>query len=51
MSPALQSTITCPACGTAAEETKPTDACMVFYECTGCQKLLKSLERTMMGSG
>jgi hypothetical protein len=43
MNPILQSIITCPACGTAAEETMPTDACVYFYECTGCQKLLKPL--------
>jgi hypothetical protein len=39
----LQSTITCPECGTAAEETMPTDACVFFYECKGCHKLLKPL--------
>jgi hypothetical protein len=43
MNPILQSIITCPACGTATEETMPTDACVYFYECTGCQKLLKPL--------
>jgi hypothetical protein len=30
------STITCPMCGTAKAETMPTDACLFFYECTGC---------------
>jgi hypothetical protein len=43
MNPILQSIITCPACGTTAEETMPNDACVYFYECTGCQKLLKPL--------
>jgi hypothetical protein len=31
-----QSTITCPHCGVAELETMPTDACRIFYECTGC---------------
>ena len=43
MNPILQSTITCPACGTTAQETMPTDACMYFYECAGCRQLLKPL--------
>jgi len=30
----FQSTITCPECGHAAEETMPTDACQWFYEWT-----------------
>jgi mercuric transport protein len=37
----LQSTITCPNCGTARKETMPTDACRYFYECTGCGTRLK----------
>ena len=37
----LRSTITCPACGAAREETMPTDACQYFYECTSCKTLLK----------
>ena len=37
----LQSTITCPACGTSTAETMPTDACQFFYECTGCGTLLR----------
>ena len=43
MNPILQSTITCPTCETTAQETMPTDACVYFYECTGCRKLLKPL--------
>ncbi|HVP09349.1 MAG TPA: GDCCVxC domain-containing (seleno)protein [Burkholderiales bacterium] len=39
----LRSTITCPACGTASEEEMPPDACVFFYECKGCRKLLKPL--------
>ncbi|MEL6828526.1 MAG: GDCCVxC domain-containing (seleno)protein [Pseudomonadota bacterium] len=39
----LQSTITCPDCGHAADETMPTDACQWFYECTSCNTVLKPL--------
>jgi hypothetical protein len=35
------STITCPASGTAKTETTPTDACQYFYECAGCGELLR----------
>ena len=37
----LQSTITCPECGHAADETMPTDACQWFYECSSCGVVLK----------
>ncbi|HEY0799926.1 MAG TPA: GDCCVxC domain-containing (seleno)protein [Steroidobacteraceae bacterium] len=37
----LRSVVTCPACGQKREETMPTDACQYFYECTGCNKLLR----------
>ncbi|MGO8916760.1 MAG: GDCCVxC domain-containing (seleno)protein [Stellaceae bacterium] len=37
----LESTITCPECGTATVETMPADACQYFYECKGCGVLLK----------
>ena len=43
MSLILQSTLTCPACGHAREETMPTDACQYFYECTACGKVLHPL--------
>src|SRR5260370_579870 len=36
-----QSTITCPACGTAKVEIMPTDACVFFYDCLGCGALLR----------
>src|SRR5258705_12319172 len=36
----LESTLTCPACGTAHHETMPTDACVHFYECPACHALL-----------
>ena len=35
------STLTCPYCGTAKTETMPTNACLFFYECTGCEVLLR----------
>jgi hypothetical protein len=37
----LASTLTCPLCGHAKEETMPTDACLWFYECEGCHALLR----------
>ena len=37
----LESTITCPNCGTAKAEAMPTDACQFFYDCTGCGVLLR----------
>ncbi|HUQ27182.1 MAG TPA: GDCCVxC domain-containing (seleno)protein [Usitatibacter sp.] len=43
MKPALQSIITCPQCGASAQEEMPTDACIFFYECKGCRKMLKPL--------
>src|SRR5262245_2429116 len=32
----LQSTITCPNCGSVKTETMPTDACQFFYNCASC---------------
>lgn len=37
----MDSTLTCPHCGTVKTETMPTDACLFFYECTGCEVLLR----------
>ncbi len=37
----LQSTITCPECGHAQEETMPTNYCQFFYNCANCQVRLK----------
>jgi len=37
----LQSTITCPECAHAKEETMPTNACQYFYECDNCKNVLK----------
>ena len=39
----LQSTLTCPDCGRVATETMPTDACIWFYDCTGCGTKLRPL--------
>jgi hypothetical protein len=39
--PILESVLTCPHCGFAAAELMPTDACVCFYECTGCHALLR----------
>ena len=36
-----KSEITCPHCGIKKSETMPTDACMFFYECSGCKALLR----------
>jgi hypothetical protein len=41
MEPILESVITCPECGAASRETMPTDACIFFYECKQCRKLLR----------
>jgi hypothetical protein len=32
----LTSTLTCPACGYASQESMPTDACAYFHTCAGC---------------
>lgn len=39
----VQATITCPECGATALETMPTNACVFFYECTGCGVTLRPL--------
>ncbi|WP_088185132.1 MULTISPECIES: GDCCVxC domain-containing (seleno)protein [Sphingomonadaceae] len=39
--PLLESTITCPQCGSVKAETMPTNACQYFYDCTGCGALLR----------
>lgn len=41
MTVVLQSTLTCPSCGTTKVEIMPTDACRYFYECEGCKTVLK----------
>jgi hypothetical protein len=37
----LVSVLTCPVCAYAERLTMPTDACMYFHECAGCQALLR----------
>jgi hypothetical protein len=37
----LQSTITCPNCGSIKTETMPTNACQFFYNCSDCGVRLK----------
>lgn len=37
----LQSTLTCPQCGHSETETMPTDACQFFYDCKGCETVLR----------
>ena len=37
----LKSIITCPHCEFKKEETMPTDVCLFFYVCEGCNELLK----------
>ncbi len=37
----LESTFTCPSCGTSKTEAMPTDACLFFYRCTGCGTQLR----------
>ena len=43
MEAVLTSKITCPECGISATEAMPLNACIYFYECTGCHKLLQPL--------
>jgi len=40
----LESLLTCPECGFSETLTMPTDACLWFHECAGCQVLLKPLK-------
>ncbi len=37
----LDSVLTCPHCGSTAQEEMPTDACLYFYECSQCKTLLR----------
>lgn len=41
MSVTTTGNITCPHCRTRHEEEMPTNACMFFYECPACKKLLR----------
>jgi hypothetical protein len=37
----VKTRIICPHCGFTKEETMPIDACVYFYECEACKKILK----------
>jgi hypothetical protein len=37
----LESVLTCPHCGFAAQEMMPTDTCQFFYECRNCKTVLR----------
>ena len=37
----LRVTITCPACGGIAMEMMPTDRCVFFWQCHGCQSVVR----------
>jgi hypothetical protein len=39
--PILESQLTCPHCGFVSVEAMPTDACLYFHQCAGCQTLLR----------
>ncbi|MBI3419121.1 MAG: hypothetical protein HY053_03200 [Proteobacteria bacterium] len=41
MSVKSQSTITCPHCGYQKTEIMPVDSCQFFYDCQGCQAVLR----------
>lgn len=41
MSVELRSTVSCPRCGHQEVETMPTDACQFFYDCKGCEAVLR----------
>lgn len=39
-----ETVITCPHCGYQKQEQMPTDACVYFYSCSSCGKLIKPKE-------
>lgn len=39
--PVIDSELTCPFCGARHTETMPTDACIVFFLCSGCGEILR----------
>ena len=36
-----KSELTCPECGHAQDVDMPTDACLFFYQCQSCEKVMK----------
>jgi Zn ribbon nucleic-acid-binding protein len=41
MSLLLESTLTCPHCGTSSRESMPEDACIYYHECAACGVLFR----------
>ena len=39
----LQTTVTCPSCGTRRDETMPEGESVYFYTCTNCKRVLKPI--------
>ena len=39
----IEARIACPVCGFSQLETMPTNACLHFYRCQGCDELLRPL--------
>ena len=39
----LTSELTCPECGHRSRHVMPTDACLFFHPCEGCEVLLRPL--------
>ncbi|WP_424942563.1 GDCCVxC domain-containing (seleno)protein [Aliiroseovarius crassostreae] len=35
------SILTCPQCGHKVKEEMPLDACLFFYQCKGCEEVLR----------
>ncbi|WP_417430810.1 GDCCVxC domain-containing (seleno)protein [Kiloniella sp.] len=40
----ITTVIACPKCGYIETETMPTDACQWFYNCKGCNEVLRPLK-------
>jgi hypothetical protein len=40
---ARESVLTCPQCGYRTSEAMPGDACVVVYDCKGCEAVLRPL--------
>ncbi|MGQ0660925.1 GDCCVxC domain-containing (seleno)protein [Sphingosinicella sp.] len=40
----LISTLVCPECGGASQETMPTEACQYFYDCPHCGAVLRPIK-------
>ena len=40
----VKADLTCPKCGHVESVEMPTDSCLFFHRCAGCEELLKPLE-------